>query len=85
MLVNMGDEVPSTSRALFLAPAWENGYVAKFFRNCYCFCTNCSYTVLVSAKSEGYISIGASVQGETVDLRTYPGGVIFDAVRFWGT
>jgi len=77
--------VPDTHRALILTPAWENGYVGKFYKNCYCFCTGCNYTILISAKSEGYISIGGKVQGKYTDLKTYPGGEIYDAVRFWGT
>jgi len=77
--------VPDTGRALILAPAWENGYIGKFYKGCYCFCTGCNYTMLISSKSEGYISIGGKVKGQSVDLKTYPGGIIYDAVRFWGT
>lgn len=83
MLMVKGEEVPDTAKALILAPAWENGYIGRFFKHCYCFCTNCSYTVLVSAKSEGYISLGAKISGEIQDLKTYPGGVAYDSVRFW--
>lgn len=84
MLMVKGNEVPDTSRALVLAPAWENGYIGKFFKDCYCFCTACNYTVLVSSRSDGYITIGAKVSATAVDLRSYPGGVAFDAVRYWG-
>jgi len=83
MLIVQGDRVPDTSYALIMMAAWENGYVSKFYKNCYCYCTNCTYTVLVSSKSEGYISLGSKLQGNYVDLRSYPGGVIYDAVRFW--
>ena len=84
MLMMRGNEVPDTGRALILAPAWENGYIGKFFKHCYCFCTACNYTVLVSARSEGYITLGAKLNNAAVDLRTYPGGVAYDAVRYWG-
>lgn len=63
MLVLRGNEVPDTSKALFLGPAWENGYIGKFTKNCFCFCTNCNYTVLVSSKSDTYIQVGAKVSG----------------------
>ena len=85
MLILQGNEVPDTSRALILWPAWQNGYIGKFYKHCYCFCTNCNYTVLVSSKSEGYISIGAKYTGKTVDLRSFPGSSTYDAVAFWGT
>ena len=55
MLMMKGDSVPDTSKALILSPAWENGYIGKFYKHCYCFCTNCNYTVLVSSKSDGFI------------------------------
>lgn len=80
-----GDEVPDTAHALILWPAWENGYIGKFYKHCFCFCTGCNYTVLVSSKSEGYISIGAKVSGATVDLKSFPGGETFDTVQYWMT
>ena len=84
MMINQGVIVPDTSRALILAPAWENGYIGQFYRHCYCFCTGCNYTVLVSAKSDGYITLGAKYPGEPVDLKTYPDETAYDSVRFWG-
>jgi hypothetical protein len=77
--------VPDTAKALILAPAWENGYIGKFMRNCFCFCTGCNYTVLMSAKSEGYINVGGKVNGDYVDLKSFGGGVVYDAVMFWST
>ena len=85
MLILQGDEVPDTSNALLLWPAWENGYIGKFHRNCYCFCTGCNYTVLVSSKSEGYISIGAKVSGEALDLKSFPNSETYDSVQNWMT
>ena len=85
MLILQGNVVPDTSEALILEPAWENGYIGKFYKGCYCFCTNCNYTVLVSSKSEGYISIGAKISGKTVDLKSFPGGETYDTVRYWDT
>lgn len=84
MFIVQGETVPDTSRALILAPAWENGYIGRFYKHCYCFCTNCTYTVLVSSKSAGYITLGAKISGDVVDLKSYPDGVAYDAVRFWG-
>lgn len=83
MLIINGNKVPDTSQALILAPAWENGYVAKFERNCHCFCTGCNYTLLVSSKSEGYINIGGKLSESLVNLNQYPGGVLYDVVRAW--
>jgi len=84
MLVLMGNRVPDTSQALILAPAWENGYIGKFYRGCYCFCTGCNYTLLVSSKTEGYIQLGAKISGWTIDLDSFPARETFDAVGFWG-
>jgi len=84
MLILQGNEVPDTADALILWPAWENGYIGKFYRDCWCFCTGCNYTVLVSSKSEGYISVGATVSGETVDLKSFPDGERYDTVPYWG-
>ena len=83
MLIVQGNEVPDTHRALILSPAWENGYMGKFYRGCYCFCTGCNYTILISSKSDGYISIGGKTEGDYTDLNTYTGGVIYDAVPWW--
>ena len=80
MLVNKGGRVPDTSNALILWPAWENGYIGKFYRHCYCFCTGCNYTVLVSAKHAGFISVGATTTGKYVDLKSFPGGEYYDSV-----
>ena len=85
MLIVQGNRVPDTSRALILAPAWENGYVGRFYKHCYCFCTNCNYTVLVSSKSDGYITLGAKYPGEPTDLKTYPDETAYGTVRFWGS
>jgi hypothetical protein len=84
MLVVQGNDVPDSHRALIMAPAWENGYIGKFYKHCFCFCTGCNYTILVSSKSEGYINIGGKTSGDYVDLKTYPGGEIYDAVPWWG-
>lgn len=53
-----GNNPPDTHEALILAPAWENGYIGKFYKNCYCFCVGCNYTILVSSKTAGYINLG---------------------------
>ena len=68
-------------------PAWENGYLGKFYRDCFCFCQNCNYTMLVSSKSEGYISIGARLIGKNqiTDLKSFPGAETYDNVNFWDT
>ena len=78
-----GNTVPDSHQALILAPAWENGYIGKFYKHCFCFCTNCNYTILVSSKTEGYINLGGKTTNSTVDLNSY-GGEIFDAVPWWG-
>lgn len=71
--------------ALVLEPAWENGYVGKFYKNCFCFCVGCNYTMLISSESEGYISVGASISNETIDLKSYPNGETYDFVGYWDT
>ena len=85
MLILQGNEIPDTSKALIMWPAWENGYLGKFYRDCFCFCTNCNYTLLVSSKNEGYISIGAKLMGnnQIIDLKSFPGTETYDNVGFW--
>ena len=83
-MVLQGNNVPNTGDALVLEPAWENGYIGKFYKHCYCFCTGCNYTVLVSAKSSGYITLGAKTSNNQDDLKTYPGGSTYDTVQEWG-
>ena len=63
MLMARGNFLPDTDNALFLRPAWENGYVGKFNDDCQCFCKGCNYTVLVSSENHGYITVGAKVSG----------------------
>ena len=84
MMVLQGNKVPNTGDALLLMPAWENGYIGHFIKNCFCFCTGCNYTVLVSAKDDGYISLGAKTSNNQVDLRSYEGGETYDTVYDWG-
>ena len=84
MMVLKGNKVPNTGDALLLQPAWENGYIGHFIKHCFCFCTGCNYTVLVSAKNDGYISLGAKTSNNQVDLRSYPGGETYDTVYDWG-
>lgn len=84
MLVLEGNEVPSSSNALILTPAWENGYIGKFERNSFAFCTGCNYTVLVSAKTAGYLTLGAKVSNATIDLNSFKDGETYDYVHFWG-
>lgn len=85
MLVLQGNQVPSTQSALIMNPVWENGYIGKFEKDCFCFCVGCNYTVLVSAKSSGYITLGAKFNNLTIDLNSFPGGESFDLVYFWST
>ena len=80
MLVSQGNKVPDTSSALILWPAWQNGYLGKFYNDSQAFCTNCNYTVLVSSKSKGYINLGVSVVGKFADLNTYPDNTVYDNV-----
>mmetsp|Transcript_13172 Transcript_13172/g.20499 ORF Transcript_13172/g.20499 Transcript_13172/m.20499 type:complete len:307 (+) Transcript_13172:802-1722(+) len=85
MLVLQGNDVPDTSKALLLNPAWENGYVGKFHKGSSFFCVGCNYTVLVTSRSEGYINLGAAANAEYIDLNSYAGGETYDAIDFWGT
>jgi hypothetical protein len=39
--------------------------------------------MLVTTKSEGYINIGGKTSGDYLDLNSYPGGIIYDAVPWW--
>ena len=80
MLVNKGNKVPDTEGALILWPAWENGYEGKFYKGNNAFCVGCNYTLLVSAKTAGYLNIGAAAAGQFTDLNTYPRDTIFDNV-----
>jgi hypothetical protein len=68
MIMTKGNSLPSSENALYLRPAWENGYVGKFTEDCQCFCRGCNYTILVSAEKAGYITIGAKVSGQVIDL-----------------
>ena len=85
MFVLQGNVVPDTSKAIKLESAWENGYIGLFKKHCFCFCTNCNYTVLITAKESGYITIGAKTSNSFVDLKSFPGGTTYDTVYFWGT
>ena len=58
-----GNTSPNSDNALYLRPAWDNGYVGKFTPDCDCFCINCNYTVLVLAESDGYITLSSKVSG----------------------
>lgn len=77
-----GNTLPSSGNSLFLRAAWENGYVGKFTSDCFCFCINCNYTVLVSAEHAGYITLGAKVSGSVVDL-TSLNGEVYDSVLYY--
>eukprot|EP00347_Sterkiella_histriomuscorum_P004193 403361391 len=79
MILTQGNNLPSSENALYLRPAWENGYVGKFTEDCFCFCRGCNYTVLVSSQSEGYITLGAKVSGQVVDISSAD-GVVYDSV-----
>jgi hypothetical protein len=69
MIMAKGNNLPTSDNALYLRPAWENGYVGKFTSDCSCFCRGCNYTVLVSTEKAGFITLGAKVSGQVVDLR----------------
>lgn len=68
IIMTKGNQLPNSDNSLYLRPAWENGYVGKFTEDCYCFCRGCNYTVLVTAENDGYITVGAKVSGQIVDL-----------------
>lgn len=50
MIMSKGNQLPTSENALYLRPAWDNGYVGKFTQDCFCFCRGCNYTVLVSSE-----------------------------------
>jgi hypothetical protein len=88
MIMAKGNALPSSENALYLRPAWENGYVGKFTQDCSCFCRGCNYTVLVSAEEAGFITLGAKTSGQTIDLRSSQSsstGVteVYDSVLFY--
>jgi hypothetical protein len=68
MIMTKGNQLPNSENALYLRPAWENGYVGKFTQDCSCFCRGCNYTMLISTEKAGYITIGATVSGQVIDL-----------------
>ena len=83
MIMAKGNGVPTSENALYLRPAWENGYVGKFTDDCSCFCRGCNYTVLISTEKEGYISVQASVSGQVIELRESEGAAeVYDSVMF---
>ena len=82
MIMTKGNQLPTSDNALYLRPAWENGYVGKFTEDCFCFCRGCNYTILVSARSKGYITVGAKVSGMIVDISSSD-GVMYDSVLMW--
>lgn len=55
--------MPGTDRQIHSWPAWNNGYVAKFERNCHCFCTDCFYTTVIMADTAGYYTVMAKTSG----------------------
>jgi hypothetical protein len=63
MLMTKGNELPSSENSLYLRPAWENGYVGKFLSDSTAFCRGCNYTVMISSKDDGYITVSAKVSG----------------------
>jgi len=81
MIMSKGNALPTSENALYLRPAWENGYVGKFTDDCSCFCRGCNYTVLISTEKEGYISVQASTSGQVIDLREETAEV-YDSVMF---
>ena len=82
--MGIGNNLPRSDSALYLRPAWENGYVGKFTEDCFCFCRGCNYTILISSEKAGYITVGAKVTGQVVDI-TSSDGVIYDSVINWHT
>jgi len=68
MIMTKGNTLPNSENALYLRPAWENGYVGKFTSDCQCFCRGCNYTVLITAEQDGFITVGAKVSGQVIDL-----------------
>ena len=68
MIMSKGNTLPNSENALYLRPAWENGYVGKFTVDCQCFCRGCNYTVLITAEQDGFITVGAKVSGQVIDL-----------------
>jgi hypothetical protein len=88
MIMAKGNNLPTSENALYLSPAWENGYVGKFTEDCTCFCRGCNYTVLISAEKEGYIQVEAKVSGQIIDLKSQTsikGGPaeVYDSVMFY--
>lgn len=82
MLITKGNTLPSTDNALYLRPAWENGYVGKFDDDCLnCFCKGCNYTTLISSVEAGYITVRSKVSGSLIDLSS-SNGEIYDSVVY---
>lgn len=79
IIMALGNNIPSSENALYLRPAWENGYVGKFTEDCFCFCRGCNYTVLVSADKAGFITLAAKVSGQVLDI-TSSDGIVYDSI-----
>jgi hypothetical protein len=63
IIMTKGNNLPTSENALYLRPAWDNGYVGKFTNDCGCFCKGCNYTLLVSSEKDGYITLSAKTSG----------------------
>jgi hypothetical protein len=85
MMVDKGNKVPDTEKALILYPAWENGYIGKFPKGNGAFCIGCNYTVMISAKHDGYINIGVLLSGTFTDLRRFKNGEMYDGIGKYST
>ena len=55
--------MPGTDKTNHVWPVWENGYVAKFDEHCECFCTDCNYTTIITAKDSGKYTLLAKTSG----------------------
>jgi hypothetical protein len=66
LLTVKGNDPPGTDRRRHSWPCWNNGYVSRFEPGCDCFCTNCNYTAMIQADTEGYYTIRAKTS-ETVE------------------
>jgi hypothetical protein len=69
--------MPGTDREIHSWPVWNNGYVAKFTKGCHCFCTDCNYTVSITAIDSGYYVLTGKRSDTVERLKT---GEVYDAV-----
>ena len=80
LLTVKGNDPPGTDRRRHSWPAWNNGFVSRFEPGCDCFCTNCNYTAMIQADTEGYYTITAKTSKV---IETIKNGEIYDTVFRW--